>query len=93
MERGDTEVTHESPSITIGPEFDLSEMERQFLQAEKEMSDEDHKRNVEWVNTDNVGRIQRAGRITAREETVLRTRQQDLDIASLQHRGVSDEQE
>ena len=75
-----------------GEPFDLDKMENEAAELRKEKSSEDTERNIKWVNSIYVRRLQRSGRDTAGAEAILRPRQEDLDIASLQHSGVPDEQ-
>ena len=69
-------------------------LRKRAVEAQKEkVKDEDYKRSLDWINANNARRIQGARGTTPGTETVLRPRQEDLDIASLQHNGVSDKQE
>ena len=68
-------------------------LRKRAAEAQKEkMKDEDYKCSLDWINANNARRVQGAGGTAAGTETVLRPRQEDLDIASLQHNGVSDKQ-
>ena len=60
---------------------------------ERDNSDEEVARGIEWANTIHGRRVQGSGGDTAGTEAVLRPRQEDIDIASLQHRRVPNEQE
>ena len=73
--------------------FDVPKFDIENALNKERLSDEDYKRNLDWVNSYYAGRLQGAGGTPAGTETVLRPGQEDLDIASLQHNGVSDEQE
>lgn len=58
---------------------------------EQEELDEETESAIDWINASNAGRIQGSGGDTPGTEDVLRTRQEDIDIANLQHNRVSDE--
>ena len=77
----------------VAIDFDADRLDKIRRERERNVQDEDHKRNVEWANSDNAGCVQRAGGVATGTETILRPRQEDLDIARLQHSGVPDEQE
>ncbi len=73
--------------------LDWDALEEAWKLAPERKHDEDVKRSIEWINADNDGRLSRAGGDPTRTEAVLRHRQEDADIAGLQHHRVSDQQE
>ena len=81
-----------SARTTVAPVFDWGIVNDIVVQGQ-EKSDEELQRNLDWLDSDHVRRISGAGRDTTGEEIVLSPRQDDLDIARLQHRGVSDIEE
>jgi hypothetical protein len=75
-------------------DIDWEALERAWeIMPVKEDNDEEVRRGIEWINSNYARRIQRAGGVAARTETVLQPRQEDIDIARLQHSRLSDEQE
>lgn len=74
-------------------DIDWDKLEEAWEAMPERIDDENHKRSLDWINSHNARRVQGAGGATAGAEAILRAGQDDLDIASLQHNGVSDEQE
>ena len=74
-------------------DIDWDKLEEAWEVMPERIDDENRKRSLDWINSHNARRIQGSGGVAAGTETILRPRQEDLDIASLQHNGVSDKQE
>ena len=74
-------------------DIDWDKLEEAWEIMPERIDDENHKRSLDWINSHNARRVQGTGGIATGTETILRAGQDDLDIASLQHSGVPDEQE
>ena len=80
-----------TPSLTVVQlTFSESELEGELYVSK---AGNDYHDYLDGLDSDHVRRISGAGRDTTGEEIVLSPRQDDLDIARLQHRGVSDIEE
>ena len=74
-------------------DIDWDALEEAWSIIAERSNDEDYKRRIEGVNALNDGRFQGARRDTTGSEVVRSPRQEELDLAGIQHRGVPDIEE
>ena len=73
--------------------IDWDALEEAWETTSERRSHEQAKRDIEWVNSVDARCFSGSRGNSPGTETVLRPGQDDFDIASLQHRRVSDQQE
>ena len=71
--------------------IDWDALEQAWKTMSERQCSEDTQRDIKWANSYNDGRFSGPRRDPSRTKTVLRPRQEDLDIAGLQHNRVSNE--